>query len=335
MSDKRYPLVSIVVRTCNRAKLLHRALTCLEKQSYRPIEVIVIDHDSIDNTRDVIRSFGENFRCYRHTGEFHDTFNVWRDLVRGEFISVLDDDDYITPQCIEMLAEYLMGHDDTDIVYSRHQFFSCEENRCNLLEQTRLLPAGEIKKQLLTANVIPWNAVLIRKECLRKIPLIDSGIQGAYDWFFWVYAALAGCRFHQIDRILGFIQKSDDSVQYEIERMSIGGLKCIEFYGKNLNLKNKILYGYPFIYGFRLIRHGIICFEQNNIRKGRALLIRGLFFLFFSLRKRKSYLAAVLIWIASLFSDPRKARIRIENLLGRYFFRNFYEIERVEQTTKS
>lgn len=334
MSYKQFPIVSIVVRTCNRAKLLHRALTCLVQQTYRPIEIIVIDHNSTDNTREVIRSFGEILRYYKHTGSFHDTFNVWRDLVRGDFISVLDDDDYITLQCIEMLTEFLIGHNDVDIVYSRHQFFSCEEDRCNLLEQTRLLPAGEIRKKLLTANVIPWNAVMIRRECLQKIPKIDSSIHGAYDWFFWVYAALAGCRFHQIDRILGYIQKSRDSVQYEIERMSIGGLKCIEYYGKNLNLKEKLLYGYPYIYGFRLIRHGIICFEQNQVRTGRMLLFRGLFFLFFSLRKRKSYFAAVLIWMASLFSDPRKARFRVENLLGRYFFRNPYEIERFEQSKK-
>ena len=334
MSANRNPLVSIVVRTCNRAEVLHRALSCLAAQTYRPIEVIVVDHNSTDNTRDVIHSFGDRFRYVRHTGKFHDTFNVWRDLVRGEFISVLDDDDYITPQCIDTLAVFLLNHDDVDIVYPRHQFFSCEADRCNLLEKTRLLPAAEVKKKLLTANVVPWNAVLFRSECLRKIPLIDSSVDGAYDWFFWVYAALAGCRFHQIDRILGFIQKSHDSVQYEIERMSIGGLKCIEYYGKNLDLRKKLAYGYPYIYGFRLIRHGIICFEQNKIRKGHRLLVRGLFSFFFSLRKRKSYLAAVMIWMAALFSDPKKARFRVENLLGRYFFRNFYEIEKLEQSTK-
>jgi glycosyltransferase involved in cell wall biosynthesis len=304
------------------------------QQTYPRIEIVVVDHNSTDHTRDVIRSFGESVRYCRHTGGFHDTFNVWRDIVRGDFISVLDDDDYITPTCIETLAEFLVGHEDVDIVFSRHRFFSCEEDRCYLMQKTCLIPAGEINKQLLTSNVVPWNAVLFRKECLKKIPMIDSNLQGAYDWFFWVYAALAGCKFHQIDRIFGYIQKSQDSVQHEIERMSIGGLKCIEHYGKNLNIKDKLLYGFFYIYGFRLIRHGIICFENNKIRTGHRSLIRGMFFLTFSYRKRKAYLAAFLIWMASIFSDPRKARCRIENLFGQYFFRRPLEIERLEKITK-
>ena len=307
-------------------------MTCLAHQTHRADEIIVIDHDSTDNTRQVIRSFGESVRYYKHTGSFHDTFNVWRDLVRGDFISVLDDDDYLSPQCIETLANFLIRHDEVDIVYSRHQYFTSEEDRCRLLKQSPFIAAEKIKKKLLTSNVVPWNSVLFRRQCLHKIPQIEGSMRGAYDWFFWVHAALSGCRFHQIDRILGYIQKSPDSVQYEIERMSNGALKCIAFYGKHLNLKDKLLYGYPHIYGFRLIRHGIICFENNRIRTGRRIFCRGLFFFFFSARDRKSYGVAILIWVTSLLSDPRKARRRIENLFGRYLFRNHYEIDRFEQS---
>ena len=199
------------------------------------------------------------------------------------------------------------------------------------MKQSPFIPAEKIKHKLLASNVVPWNSVMLRRDCLHKIPEIVGSMRGAYDWFFWVHAALAGCRFHQIDRILGCIQKSPDSVQFEIERMSTGALKCIEYYGKHLNLKDRLLYGYPHVYGFRLIRHGIICLENNRIRTGRLLFCRGLFFFLFSFRDRKSFAVAILIWLTAHLSDPRTARRRVENLFGRYLFRNQYEIVRFEQ----
>ena len=116
------PLVSVIVRTHNRADQLRSALECLTDQTWPNLEIFVVDHNSSDNTAEIATSFGDVVTYYLHRGNFRDTFNVWRDRVKGEFISVLDDDDYIKPDCIATLMHTLMAKPEIDVVFSRYRF---------------------------------------------------------------------------------------------------------------------------------------------------------------------------------------------------------------------
>jgi glycosyltransferase involved in cell wall biosynthesis len=331
MASKNLPFVSVVVRTHNRSDLLNNALKCLISQTYRPIEIIVVDHNSTDNTKEVASSFGEIVRYYKHTGSFRDTFNIWRDKVKGEFISLLDDDDFIKPDCIEKLVNKILKKKDVDIVFARHRFFSVNKDRCIILGDTMHLNEMEIRKNLLRTNIIPWNSVLFRAHCLSKVPKIDNTITGAFDWFFWIYMVVAGFKFYQIDEILGFIQRSSDSVQFEIERMSVGILECKRYYGRHLTLYEKLLFGYNYMYGTQLINYGLYLLENGGIKKGRLYLLKGICRLLFSIKGRKKYFIAILIWVSSLISEPQKSRRRIEKLFKNYYFRNYFEIETIKK----
>lgn len=331
MNTKEFPLVSIVMKTKNRSALLREALKYLTSQTYSPLEIFVIDHDSTDDTREVIRSFGEMVRYYKHTGTYLDTYNVFRDKVRGEFFSFMDDDDYITPDCIQKLVNVLLKNEDIDIVFARKQFFRVLENRCSLLEITKKIDAGMIKKHFLRKNIVHYNSVLIRRRCLESVPKLKSTLTGAWDWFFWSHMLFAGFKFYQLDEILGFIQRRHDSVQFELERMSKGSLECVEFYGKNLNLFEKISFGYWNVYGTRLINYGTLLLEKGNVTKGRHCLLKGIFKASFGLKDRKKYFVAILIWITTIISDPMKAKIRVEKLLANYYFRNYYEIQALKK----
>lgn len=318
-------MVSIVVRTHNRAELLKRALECLVRQTYRPIEIFVVDHNSSDNTRQVAASFGDIVVYHLHKGNFRDTFNVWRDRIAGEFVSVLDDDDFIRPDCIEKLANVLLENDSIDVAFCRHRFFHVTEDRCTVEKETGRLDCDGITRLLLEGNYVPWNAVLFKRSCLREIPEIDESITGSFDWFFWIQMALAGFRFYQCDEVLGYIRRSPDSVQFETLRMGKGDLDCVKYFGRHLKARDRLSYGYYYHYGHRLICYAITCLEDNDIRTGRLLLLKGIFIFLLSFKKRLWLLPAALIFLSSIISDPKTARIRVEKLFGIYLFRNYHQ----------
>ena len=56
-SEKSKPLVSVIIPCFNHGRFLGDAITSVKKQTYSPIEIIVIDDGSTDDTRKVARSF--------------------------------------------------------------------------------------------------------------------------------------------------------------------------------------------------------------------------------------------------------------------------------------
>jgi glycosyltransferase involved in cell wall biosynthesis len=326
------PLISVVVRTHNRADSLHLALKCLVNQTYRPIEIIVIDHNSIDNTHEVSTSFGDVVRYFKHTGSFRDTFNVWRGKVRGSYISFLDDDDYILPSCFEKLANVLITRKEIDVVFPRHRFYTESGKQCVIIEDTRRIDYKKIKKLILRRNVVPWNGVLLRKYCLSSVPFFDEGIVGGFDWFFFLHIAAAGFNFYHFDEVLGVIKRSHDSVQLEIERMSKGGLQCVQFYARHMNINDKIAYDYYYVYGSRLIRHGMILLDNGDVKNGRIFLLKGIFYFMFCREERIKFIYTILVFLLTFISDPMTSRMRIEKSFSTFLFRNYFEINQLKKS---
>ena len=274
---KTEPLVSVVVRTHNRAEHLKTALQCLKDQTWPNLEIFLVDHNSSDNTAEIARSFGDSVKYYLHKGSFRDTFNVWRNQINGEFVSFLDDDDYITPECIEKLMDILLTDSNIDIAFSRQRYFSVKSNCCIIEKETPRIDCNNIRKLLIQRNVVLWNGVVLRRDCLENIPPIDDSITGAFDWYFWILLDLASYNFFQLDCFLGYIHRSQDSIQYEIPRMGKGILECIEYYGRHLSIYEKVINAYYHMYGYRLICNGIICLEQGDTASGRSQILKGIF----------------------------------------------------------
>ncbi len=100
------PLVSILVRTINRPEVLREALATCANQTYRPLEVVVIE-DGPERSRAVIEEFAGHLAIrYRATGEHVGRAragNLALAEARGEWLNFLDDDDVLFSDHIEVL----------------------------------------------------------------------------------------------------------------------------------------------------------------------------------------------------------------------------------------
>jgi glycosyltransferase involved in cell wall biosynthesis len=87
-------LVTCIVPVFNGERFIAEALESILAQDYRPIEIVVVDDGSTDNTPDVVRGFGDRVRYFRQSNSGAPTArNCGLLLGRGEFLAFLDADD--------------------------------------------------------------------------------------------------------------------------------------------------------------------------------------------------------------------------------------------------
>ncbi|MGA3068525.1 MAG: glycosyltransferase family A protein, partial [Tepidisphaeraceae bacterium] len=120
-------LASIIIPTYNRAVLLDEALASAVGQSYRPIEIIVVDDGSVDDTPGVVERWQREIEHDSHaTLRYHRQSNSGvgsarnRGLIesRGEFIQFLDSDDLLHPEKLRLQIDCLRQHTESGYTFS-------------------------------------------------------------------------------------------------------------------------------------------------------------------------------------------------------------------------
>jgi glycosyltransferase involved in cell wall biosynthesis len=112
------PLVSAAIITHNRAQYLEDAITSVLDQSFRDIELIVVDDGSTDETPAVVAPYLDRIRYVRleHRGKAP-ARNTAVQLARGEFLAFCDSDDAWYPDRIERQLAAFREHPDVGMVH--------------------------------------------------------------------------------------------------------------------------------------------------------------------------------------------------------------------------
>lgn len=196
------PRVSIVIPTYNRAALLRQTLESALAQSYRDIEVIVVDNASEDETPEVMAGYTASDPRVRYVRKpvnkgMIDSYNMGYRLSTGEFVRLLDSDDLITPEATALQVEALDNNPNVDVVYSRYWFIDGQSRKISLSETP---PAGdeETLRRMLQYNIVQINSALIRRKVMDATPdgpYEMSKSRGASDWVFLLDLLLNGSRF--------------------------------------------------------------------------------------------------------------------------------------------
>jgi len=109
----RNPLISIVVPVYKVEKYIHRCVNSLIQQSYRNLEIILVDDGSPDNCGKICDELAlSDVRIkvlHKKNGGISDARNKGIDLATGEYIGFVDSDDYLHPQMYEILLNNLLN----------------------------------------------------------------------------------------------------------------------------------------------------------------------------------------------------------------------------------
>jgi glycosyltransferase involved in cell wall biosynthesis len=122
------PLVSVIVPTFNGEKYIRETLHSILAQTYRPLEIIVVDDGSSDRTAEAVTAFAPRLKLLRQAQGGHPAArNRGVRESTGEFLSFLDHDDLWEPSKIESQLDCFRADPSLDLVFGHIQnFFSPE-----------------------------------------------------------------------------------------------------------------------------------------------------------------------------------------------------------------
>lgn len=175
--------VSIVIPTFNRSKLVRRAIDSSLLQTV-PVEVVVCDHGSSDDTPAVAASYGARIRYVRREQD-QGPIVCWRDGIEnssGEFIHINYDDDWIDPTFIEKTLPMLRP--GVGFVYTRTRIHEPGNPQTKVLlrHPPGIRPVSQIVQFLLREKlpISPGCALFRKRDALKNLLLEVPGAEGRY-----------------------------------------------------------------------------------------------------------------------------------------------------------
>ena len=109
-------LVSVIIPTYNRAKTIERAVDSVLAQTWKELEVIVVDDGSTDQTNEVLKAYGDKIRViHRQNGGASAARNTGIKAATGEIISFLDSDDEWLPSKTERQVNLLQRTESSGV----------------------------------------------------------------------------------------------------------------------------------------------------------------------------------------------------------------------------
>jgi len=168
------PLVSIVIPVYNGSNYLHEAIDSAIGQTYKNVEIIVVNDGSTDGgkTEDIAKSYGDRIRYLKKSnGGVSSALNLGIRKMRGQFFIWLSHDDYLSKNRISSDLE-LITKKHAKITFSKVIQVNQEKKVLNI--RTSDYPK-EIKgpKQILDNSGVSFCSMTIEKSCLDKIGKFD------------------------------------------------------------------------------------------------------------------------------------------------------------------
>ena len=158
-------MISVLMLTYNREKLVSRAVESVLNQTYQDFEFIIVDNGSSDKSGEIADRYaardGRVRVIHRERGNIGAGRNTGLDAARGEYIAFLDDDDWVEPDFLEFLMELVQGSQaDVGICGTQDKSF----------DEKRIMTAQEALIELLWRRRfnVGFPTKLIRRELFSK-----------------------------------------------------------------------------------------------------------------------------------------------------------------------
>ena len=120
------PLVTVVIPTYNYGRYICQTVESALGQTYSPVEIIVVDDGSTDDTRERLTAYGDRVRyIYLQNRGVSTARNIGIQAARGEFVALLDSDDLWLPDKLE--RQVTVGIHQPDIGLVATERFAIDE----------------------------------------------------------------------------------------------------------------------------------------------------------------------------------------------------------------
>ncbi len=197
------PRVSILIPAYNRANYLSQAIHSALNQTYRALQVIVVDDGSTDNTAETVAAISDSRLVYIHQenrGVSAALNTGWR-AASSELVAILGSDDVMHSQQIETLLPILERDHALGLVYARAQAMDANGNPLPQILGSSMKFSDNALTSLLYGDCVCGIACLCRRACIEQVGGFDESLIANEDWDLWIRMAEV-TRFAFHDEIL-------------------------------------------------------------------------------------------------------------------------------------
>ncbi len=187
------PLVSICIPTYNRATIITKAIDSALSQTYKNIEVIVVDNASTDNTEEIVLGYDDPRLRYVRNSEnlgLFGNFNRCIELYKGEFLHILHSDDYIDSDFTEKCVDFFKKNQDVWLTSSSSRVISSEKAvETKVFDGDTVLRSPDGFKRILSERCyISCPSVMVRRGLYEDKDIGKFSLEYPYsgDYYQWL-----------------------------------------------------------------------------------------------------------------------------------------------------
>ena len=286
MTDKLHnpPTISVIMPAYNAARFIARSIQSIQQQTLRPLEILVVDDGSKDDTAEVAAACGDLVRVIRQpNGGPAAARNTGAREARGEWLAFLDSDDAWTHDKLEHQVAAL--NDSTTLVHSY----------CTVDFTGPLTPNEQSFDTLWRRNTICTSSVLLRKSAFDAVGGfdIDRSIIAVEDYNLWLRLLHRGSKFQVVRERLVEYTPAPNNLSGQFNLMVRSELNNIEkirqicgLDDQQVGLKQAAIYS----------EWGLALFHSRDLEQARDCYRNVL--------KRNPSMGAFMRWMATFLPRP-------------------------------
>ena len=315
------PKVSIVIPVFNGSSYLGEAIASALAQTYKNIEILVINDGSQDEgeTEKIALSYGNKIKYYKKTnGGVASALNLGIEKMSGEYFSWLSHDDLYFPNKIESQIDYLSKLDNRRaILYSDFGVFSDNKEMLSIYHMPTINPLN-FRYAIAVSSFMNGCTLLIPKGVFDECGLFNTNLRHIQDYDMWfrmakkfhfihVNLVLVKSRFHQAQdsnkyrkeaiseiekTVVGFFNElTDNELREATSNTPEVALACV-----SMKLASRGLYFASKEIGLTASKRLLFSNFENKLKAGFYILLSKLI-IFFKLYSLKNYLKNLIVRI--------------------------------------
>lgn len=207
------PLVSIITPAYNRAEYIKRALDSALMQTYKNIEIIIVDDGSVDNTKEIILPFLRDDRIhylYQKNQGVSRARNNGVKNAKGKYIALLDSDDFWNEeQRLEKQVRFLEEHQEYILIGGG--IIRIDENGKELSKTLNPETDQDIRKAMLCSCLIAPSTAVFSKKAWEIVGGFDENCNDlSEDWDLFLKLGKIGKLYNFQQYFLYYLQGSQN-----------------------------------------------------------------------------------------------------------------------------
>ena len=257
MIDIKEDLISVIITSYNHAQFLPESIQSVIEQTYKNIEVILVDDGSSDNTKEVVADYPGVQYVYQQNQGLSAARNTGIDQSKGQYLVFLDADDWFLPDALALNLNHIKQNHKAAFASGAH--IKVDEFKKQIPQKQKPLITEHHYLHLLQHNYIQMHAAVIYQRWVFGHFRFDTSLRACEDYDIYLKVARKFPVVHHQDLIavyrrhgqnmsmniplilqssLNVLKRQTNNLQNEQEKICFN--KGIKFWP---NLYSKELYG--------------------------------------------------------------------------------------------